>query len=399
MNIFKKVYTRTYQMIFRLVMPLMPFREPTILNSVNNISTILKIQNVNNVIIVTDSVINNLGLTKKLEEDLIKNGINFFVFDKTVPNPTISNVEDALIFYKNSNCQAIIAFGGGSAMDCAKALGARIARPNKSVVQMQGLMKVLKKIPLLIAIPTTAGTGSETTIAAVITNDKTKHKSSINDFNLIPTYAVLNESLTLNLPKKITSTTGMDALTHAVESYIGRSTTKQTRDASLRSTKLIFENIKKAYDNGNDAVARKNMLHASYLAGVAFTRSYVGYVHAVAHTLGGEYGVPHGFANAVILPIVLRHYGKAVYKKLKQLAVYCGVAFEDDSPQEATKKFIDKIEELNKYMQIPTKILGIKEQDIEKLSTYADKEANPLYPVPLLMDKNELKTLYYLIKE
>ena len=179
-------------------------------------------------------------LAVKVEETLQNNNIDVIIYDGTVPNPTTTNVLDALKLYQENNCQALIAFGGGSVMDCAKAVGAKVARPNKTLKQMKGVLKIGKRIPLLIAVPTTAGTGSETTLAAVITDSETRHKYAINDFPLIPSFALLNPALTVNLPKHITSTTGMDALTHAIEAYIGKSTTKQTRKCALSAIKIIF---------------------------------------------------------------------------------------------------------------------------------------------------------------
>ena len=327
------------------------------------------------------------------------NKIKYFIYDETIPNPTITNIEDALKIYNENNCEAIIAFGGGSVMDCAKMVGARVAKPNKTIAKMKGLLKIRKQIPTLIAIPTTAGTGSETTVTAVITDAETKRKYTINDFNLIPHYAVLDESLTLKLPPHLTSTTGMDALTHAIEAFIGNSTTKDTRQYSLEAMRLIFQNIEKVYEDGSNARARKHMLKASYLAGLAFTRSYVGYVHAVAHTLGGEYHTPHGLANAVILPYVLSEYGSKIHKKLKTIAVYCGIAHSYDSEQIASSKLINRILELNEKMGIPKAFNFIKKDDIPRLAKYASTEANPLYPVPVLMSAKELQKFYYKISD
>lgn len=397
MNIFSKIYCRAYQGIFRLVLPMMPYREPQIIDSVLDIKDVLKEKNISKVLIVTDQGIKNLKLTESLENDLKENEIAFEIYDKTIPNPTIENIEEAHQLYLSSECQGIIAFGGGSVMDCAKMVGARIARPNKTVSKMKGLLKVGKELPTLIAIPTTAGTGSETTVTAVITDEKTKRKYTINDFNLIPHYAVLDETLTLGLPKGLTSTTGMDALTHAIEAYIGNSTTKNTRHYALEAMRLIFQNIEKVYDDGTNARARKHMLKASYLAGLAFTRSYVGYVHAIAHTLGGEYHTPHGLANAVILPYVLSEYGKKIHKKLKEIAVYCEIAHSYDSENIAASKLLNKILELNEKMGIPKTFDFIKEEDIPRLSKYASAEANPMYPVPVLMSAKELQKIYYKI--
>ena len=284
-------------------------------------------------------------------------------------------------------------------MDCAKAVAARIAKPNQSLAQMKGILKVHKKLPLLIAIPTTAGTGSETTLAAVITDAETRYKYAINDFPLIPRYAVLDPKVTLSLPPFITATTGMDALTHAVEAYIGNSTTPGTRKNALDAVQLIFENLDRAYTNGSDKGARKNMLRASYFAGCAFTKSYVGYVHAVAHTLGGQYNVPHGLANAVILPFVLEEYGKTIYSKLARLAQAAGVADSDTSEEVAAKAFIQAIKDMKKRFNIGDTIPEIKEEDIPKLAHYADKEGNPLYPVPVLMDAHELEKFYYILMD
>lgn len=284
-------------------------------------------------------------------------------------------------------------------MDCAKAVGARIAKPNQSLAKMKGILKVHKKFPLLIAIPTTAGTGSETTLAAVITDAETRHKYAINDFPLIPRYAVLDPKVTLSLPPHITATTGMDALTHAVEAYIGRSTTYATRKDSLMAVKLIFENLDTVYNDGSNIEARRNMLKASFYAGCAFTKSYVGYVHAIAHSLGGEYNVPHGLANAILLPFILESYGECIYKKLYELGVEAGIVEKDTPYEVAARKFIDAIKDMKKRFQISDTVSAIKEEDIPKLAHYADKEANPLYPVPKLMDANELEEFYHLLME
>ncbi|MBQ3048306.1 MAG: iron-containing alcohol dehydrogenase [Clostridia bacterium] len=399
MNFFKKLYCRSYQTIFKLMLPFLPYRQPTILNSNDEVCNVLIKNNIQNVLLVTDEGIKSLNLTNKLEEQIKNKNINLFIYDKTVPNPTTENVEQALNIYKQNNCQALIAFGGGSVMDCAKAVGAKIAKPHKTLNQMKGVLKVGKKIPLLIAVPTTAGTGSETTLAAVITDSKTRHKYAINDFPLIPKYALLDETLTVGLPKHITATTGMDALTHAIEAYIGKSTTKQTRTCALFAIKTILENILKVYETPQDLKARKNMLIASYNAGIAFTKSYVGYVHAVAHTLGGKYNTPHGLANAVILPVVLKIYGKSAHKKLWKIGLYCKLFNSDISYEKGANIFINKIQQINTKMQIGTTIDALNKQDIPQLAKIADHEANPLYPVPQLWDAKKIEQVYYAILE
>lgn len=398
MNIFKKIYARIYQTVLKLALPFLPYKQPQILKSDNDIVETLRLHKIKSVLMVTYESLRNLSLTKSLEDTLNKTDINLVIYDKTVPNPTTQNVNDALALYKQNNCNAIIAFGGGSAIDCAKGVGALVARPNKTLGQMKGVMKVRKKLPLLIAIPTTAGTGSETTLAAVITDSKTRHKYAINDFPLIPKYAVLNASLTVGLPKSITSTTGMDALTHAIEAYIGRSTTKETRECALFAVKTIFDNILEVYNNPQNLKARENMLLASYKAGVAFTKSYVGYVHAIAHSLGGKYNIAHGLANAIILPYVLKKYGNKVHKKLWEMGVYAGLFNKNTNKHIGSKIFIEKILELNNKMGIGQKIPQIEENDINDLAEIAEKEANPLYPVPVIFSINDLKEIYYELK-
>ena len=398
MNIIKRMYCRTFQTVFKLALPILPYREPKILKTDKEIINVLKQNNIGNVMLVTDKGISNLGLTSSLEKELKESKIKVTVYSDTVANPTTKNVEEALKRYKENNCMALIAFGGGSPMDCAKAVGARIANPKKTLSKMKGILKVMKKIPLLIAVPTTAGTGSETTLAAVITDSETRHKYAINDFPLIPRYAMLNAKLTLGLPQNITATTGMDALTHAIEAYIGNSTTKQTRNCALFAVKTIFENLEEAYNNPNNFEAREKMLLASYNAGVAFTKSYVGYVHAVAHTLGGKYNVAHGLANAVILPYVLRKYGRKIYKKLWQMGVYANLFDKKTTYEVGAKLFVEKIEAMNKAMNIPTNISEIKDTDISELAKIAEKEANPLYPVPVLYTAKQLEEIFYEVK-
>ena len=399
MNIVSKIYCRTFQFGFRAALPVLPYREPKIINSCTKLNGVFEKENVKSVLVVTDKGIVGNGLVKPLKDVLKSNGISYTIYDDTLPNPTVKNVEDALKIYKSNSCNSIIAIGGGSAMDCAKAVGARVVYPKRTVNQLGGKLKVWRKLPTLIAIPTTAGTGSETTLAAMITDSDTHRKYAIMSFPIIPHYAVLDATLTYSLPPHLTASTGVDALTHAVEAYIGRSTTKETRRLALEATKLVFENVKKAYTDESDHTARENMLHAAYKAGIAFSKSYVGYIHAVAHSLGGKYGTPHGLANAVIMPYVLEAYGKCVYKKLHKLGIAAGVATENDAPMTGASKFINAVKDLNANMNIPNKLSGIQKEDIDALAKHAAKEANPLYPVPKLMTKKDLEKFYYKIAD
>lgn len=394
MNPIKAIYCRSVQAVLRAALPVLPYREPQVFHSCGELSTVFQKENIRRVLIVTDVGIVRSGIAAQLEAVLDEDDISYAVYDQTRPNPTVVNVEQALSLYRRYRCQALIAIGGGSSMDCAKAVGARLARPGTPLGKLKGTLRILRPLPTLIAIPTTAGTGSETTLAAVITDTQAQHKYVMNDFVLIPKYAVLDARLTLSLPPHLTATTGMDALTHAVEAYIGRSTTRQTRQEALEATRLVFANVERAYRNGKDYEARSNMLTAAYQAGIAFSRSYVGYVHAVAHSLGGQYNIPHGLANAVLLPYVLESYGSCIHRKLHDLAVAAGVASPQEEDAIAAAKFIRAIHQLNARMGIPETLEGIRPEDIPVMAAHAEKEANPLYPVPRLMTREELTFFY-----
>ncbi len=389
-----KLSCRIFQTAFHLTLPLLPYREPTTLRCVDELPSVLKKEGKRHVLLVTGSTMCKSEYFLACTALLDQSGISYTLYNKTQANPTTANVRDAKELYLKSGCDCILAFGGGSPMDCAKACGALLAYPNKSMQQLKGVLKVKRPIPLLIAIPTTAGSGSETTLTAVITDEHTHHKYTVNSFPLIPRYAVLDPKVTFSLPKHLTATTGMDALTHAIEVYVGRSTTKQTKAQSLEAIRLIFDHLPTAYRDPQNEAARAAMLRASYLAGCAFSKSYVGYVHAVAHTLGGAYDLPHGLANAVLLSIILREYGPAVHQKLYELAIAVGIASEGEPIKAAAEKLIAAIEEMNAQMNIPTGFAEIRQEEIPALAALADKEANPLYPVPVLWDQAELCTIY-----
>ena len=391
----KKAFYRVYQQTFRVAMCIFDWSEPTLLEgpgAIRKLPEFIKSKGLSKVLIVTDKGLMGIHLLDSLFEELDKAGVEYVVYDGTQPNPSIENIEDARQLYVDNNCQGVIAFGGGSPMDCAKAAAARVTNPKIPVRKMRGVLKLHHKLPPFFAVPTTAGTGSETTLAAVVTDTATHEKNAINDIRLKPRFAVLDPELTVGLPPHITSTTGMDALTHAVEAYIGKSNVKSTEAYAEKATKMIFENIEKAYNDGKDIVARDNMLKASFYAGQAFTRAYVGYVHAIAHNLGGQYGVPHGLANAVILPYVLEYYGETAHKRLAKLAAIAGVK-TDGTDKEKAEAFIEAIKTLNKNMNIPDGFDMVQEKDIPVIVERALKEGNPLYPVPKIMDKADCEAV------
>lgn len=322
---------------------------------------------------------------RALQEALDEQDILLSVFSSVEPNPSVETVEKIAAQYKFDRCDCFLVIGGGSPMDAAKAAAARLARPERSLSRLAGLLKVRRRVPTLIAVPTTAGTGSETTIAAVVTGSD-HHKYAISDLCLIPRYAILDPALTVGLPPHITAETGMDALTHAVEAYLSRFyNTGMTRALAESAVVTIFAHLERAYRDGASLEDRAAMLQASFDAGAAFTRASVGNVHAIAHTLGGLYGTPHGLANAVLLPLVLEDYGAAAYSRLARLAGLVGLPGE--TKEARAKAFIAEIRAMNARMGIPDHFDTIREEDIPLMSKWASQEANPVYPVPVIYDE------------
>ena len=385
----KKAYYRGFQAAFNIGARFLRWRRPVPISgtgSIRKIPELLKEEKVGRVMVVTGPTVGR-KLAPKILAELDKAGITWELFAEVEANPSVDTVNRIRNLYRDSGCQGFIAIGGGSPMDAAKAAAARVVRPGTPVGKMAGLLKVGKKIPPFIAVPTTAGTGSETTIAAVITDTETHHKYALMDLHLVPKYAILDPEMTRELPQKITSTTGMDALTHAVEAYL--CWTYNTRESIRLAEEAvceIFRYLERAYNDGDDMQARTGMLIAAYKAGFAFTRAGVGNVHAIAHTLGGLYNTPHGLANAVILPIVLEDYGRTVEKKLAHLAELTGV-MRSGTDAEKARAFVDEIRAMNRGMNIPTGFDFIREEDIPRMITWALAEANPVYPVPVIYDR------------
>ena len=390
-NIMFTLFCRIFQFVFNYGAKVLPWRKAIPLGapgSIGKIPELLREKKVKKPLLVTDKGLVKAGITERVIDVIAKAEFPYVVFSDVEPNPSVNTVNKIQKLYFAEACDGFIALGGGSAMDAAKGAAARVVRPKKSVNRLGGLLKVLKRIPPFIAIPTTAGTGSETTIAALITDTETHHKYAIMDLSIIPHYAILDPELTRGLPPAITAATGMDALTHAVEAYLCWTYgTKESIQFALDAVKLIFANLEKVYNDGNDLAGREAMLLASYKAGFAFTRAGVGNIHAIAHTLGGLYNTPHGLANAVILPKVLEDYGKKVHKKLARLAEAAGLVSGGKTSAEKARVFIDAIYAMNERMGIPRGFDFIKSKDIEQMIKWAAGESNPLYPVPVIYNK------------
>ena len=337
-------------------------------------------KDISRVMIVTTEGAVRRGVLDQLKPGFDELDITPFVFSDVKPDPDVDCVEEAAAFYRVNECQGIVAIGGGSVMDCAKIAGALAARKGAHALDLVGTMKVRAKLPYLIAVPTTAGTGSEVTAAAVLTDPDSKRKYAVSDLMLIPKAAVLDPALLVGLSPAMTAYTGMDALTHAVEAYINRYGSPKARDYGQHAVEIIFDSLKASYDDGTDMLLRKKMLMASYYAGIAFTNNMVGYVHALAHGLGGRYHVQHGLANAILLPVVLEEFGTSAHKRLAELAR--AVEIEGETDSELAEEFIAKIRELSASMGIPETIPEIREEDISELAAGAAAEGNPAYPVP-----------------
>lgn len=392
-----KIIYRLFQFILKWVAKVLPWKQPLVFEGEQSLLALKKHLSTlpyKNYLIITDSGIKKVGLLDDVKNTIQLESIEFTVFDETTPNPTIESIEKAYELYINHHCDALIGLGGGSAIDAAKAVGIRVKKPDTPLRKMKGILKVRKTLPYLIAIPTTAGTGSETTIATVVSNPDTHEKYAISDLSLMPKVAVLDPSLTKNLPKFFTATTGMDALTHAVEAYIGYGGTRFTNQMAESAVRIIHQYLKASYDEPHNLEARSQMLKASFQAGAAFTRAYVGNIHAIAHTFGGFYQVPHGYANAVIMPHVLKFYGKRIENKLAKLSDLLNLTDVSVSNSMKTKAFIDWIEDLNHYFNIPTQIEVPSKDDLEEMIQFAYKEANPLYPVPKIFSKMDFKVIY-----
>ena len=388
-----------YHKFLKFFLPLIRIPFPRLIKgegSILQIKYILKPNYFHPLIICSPSIIKN-HLLDSLLEDFKINNIDYSVYSNVKPNPTTPLVYEGRDFFINNKCDSIISIGGGSAIDLAKIIGLLITNSKENILEYKGLLKVKKKPVFNIAIPTTIGSGSEASVAAVITDEKNNDKFAINDPKLVPDVALLDSNLLANLPKNIIATTGMDALTHSIESLIGRASNKFITKTSLNSIKLIYNNLYNCYQNG-DNESCKNMQLASYYAGVSFTRGFVGYVHALSHSLSGEFDIPHGYANAILLPVVLEYYGKSIYNKLSLVSDCLNLTEKDASKKDKTNAVITWIKELNQAMGIPKKFsLNITENEIEKLMSHSLLESNPFYPVPKVLSSEDLGNIYHLV--
>ena len=390
---------RVRQAIFSPIQKTQLYMQPRMIkgeHALLDLVDVLKEKHLTHYMIVTTPGFIKRGTLQSFFEALTQNDIQYSIFHDVKPDPEISDVEKLKEMFIKDGCQALIAIGGGSAIDCSKAALACVQMKNLDVKTVLHTGRVSKQLPLLIAVPTTAGTGSEVTAGAVITDPIKKRKYVLSHLFLIPKYAVLDASLLTSLPAKMTAYSGMDALTHAIEAYINCFNNRKTNEYALCAIKSIFQYLVPSFEDGLNMQYRLELLEASYNAGVAISNNYVGYVHAIAHGIGGMYHLQHGMINAIILPIVLEEYGGAVVGKLAKIADVVGITGATD--QDKSKQFIQKLKELNHIFSIPTSIPEIQEEDIHYLATGAEKEGNPTYPTPVTWNVAQFEKVIRKIK-
>ena len=390
---------RFRQALFSPIQKIQLYMQPKIIkgeHALLDLVDVLKEKHLTHYMIVTTPGFIKRGTLQSFFDALNQNDIQYSIFHDLKPDPEISDVEKLKEIFVKEGCQALIAIGGGSVIDCSKAALACIQMKNLDVKTVLHTGRVSKPLPLLIAVPTTAGTGSEVTAGAVITDPIKKRKYALSHLFLIPKYAVLDSSLLVSLPSKMTAYTGMDALTHAIEAYINCFNNRKTNEYALCAIKSIFQYLVPSFEDGLNKHYRLELLEASYNAGVAISNNYVGYVHAIAHGIGGMYHLQHGMINAIILPIVLEEYGSAVVSKLAKIADVVGITGATD--QDKSTQFIQKLKDLNQIFSIPTSIPEIQEEDIHYLAIGAEKEGNPSYPKPVIWNVEQFEKVIRKIK-
>ena len=386
---------KNIQKVLKTVIKTLPFPKPTLFSGPGSslqLCEAIAQMNIQKILIVTDKMLVKIGLINDVTDKLSQLGVAFEIYDGVEPDPNYDQVDKGTKKLKETGCEAVLAVGGGSSIDAAKIICAK-ATNNKPISKMAGMFRIFKPILPLYTIPTTAGTGSEVTIAAVVSDPETHEKKAIMDPKIVPLMAALDANLMTGLPPHITAATGMDALTHAVEAYISANAIPETDAYALAATRLIMENLPKVMTDGSNLDARHNMALASYYAGLAFTKAGVGYVHAIAHNFGALYHTPHGLANSIVLPHVLDFSQNEVTERLAKLAEVSGLKNPEDNNVQLAQKFIDHVRTMSRDFNIPEKLEDLKEEDIPAISQNALKEAHFTYAVPKYMNQKTCESL------
>lgn len=393
----KVAFYKAIMQVLKLAGKLIPQTQPFIFSGKDAALALTKLiieQDKQHVFIVTDAVLNKLGIANKICEQLALHNVNVTVFDQVTPDPSESVVNDGIALLKAQQCDLVLAIGGGSSIDAAKMM-AVLAHSGQTIKGVAGLLKIKKFGLPLCVIPTTSGTGSEVTMAAVITDTDSQSKSLIVSPKMLAMATALDPLMMSGMPAKITADTGFDALTHAIEAYLSTYANAQTDQFSLTAIKVIFKQLPQCYHHGDDLDARQALALASCYAGLAFNKTNVGYVHAISHQIGAKYHSPHGFTNAVVLPFILEFYCQSCEQRLAEMAAAIGINTSLMSADEAAKQFIRAVKTLQKEVAIPAKLACINQQDITELSKSALQEAHYFYPVPKYLTRQQCETILH----
>ncbi|MBX9447494.1 L-threonine dehydrogenase [Dickeya chrysanthemi] len=336
----------------------------------------IQLQGFKHALIVTDGVLNKIGVAASVQQLLKKYQVDSAIYDGVQPNPTVANVDAGLKILKANNSDCVVSLGGGSSHDCAKGI-ALLAANGGEIADYEGVDVSAKPQLPLIGINTTAGTASEMTRFCIITDEVRHVKMAIVDKNVTPVMSVNDPVLMVGMPASLTAATGMDALTHAIEAYVSTAANPITDAVAIKAIELIRDHLRDAVKDGKNMVAREQMAYAQFMAGMAFNNASLGYVHAMAHQLGGFYNLPHGVCNAVLLPHVERYNASVAAARLKDVALALGVDVSGMDDKQGAEAAIVAISQLASDVGIPTglKDLGVKEEDFDILADNALKDA------------------------
>jgi alcohol dehydrogenase len=389
------LYYKLRAFVVTWVLRLLPRKAPMVFKGANSALVLCEqvaLLGFEKVIILTDDFLGSSGILDGIKRTLSENGVEHVVYDGVLPDPSFDQVQAGQAMVAAEHCEAVIAVGGGSVLDAAKMVCLLHTNPGE-LADFDGIQKCKNPGLPLFAVPTTAGTGSEITTAAIISDPTSHSKVPVVDSKMLPGYVALDAEMMKGMPPGITASTGMDALTHAVESILSTASTETTELQARAAVRLIFKYLVRACENGDDMEARDGMAMASFYAGAAFGMTSVGYVHGIAHQFGRVCGTPHGYANAMVLPEVLAAYGEVVYERLASLAILVGQGNEADPMAERAAGFIQSIADMRDAMNMPLTPEGLKHDDVAGIVKEAIAEAGNLYPVMRYMSAAELTAI------
>lgn len=389
------VASEAHLKVVGLLLKVLTIPKPTVFKSEGSslqLCQMIAQQGLRHVCLVTDEILYKLEITKPIEAELARLGIRVTLYTEIKPDPTVSLVNGGLTVLKIGGCDAILAVGGGSAIDCAKVMALAITNQKKPE-QLYGILRSRKAALPLFVIPSTAGTGSEVSGGAVITDDVTHDKNLVLDPKCVPVGVALDANIMKSMPRSVTAETGIDALTHAMESWLSRFANDTSDQYAFEAIRLILANLENACQDGSDMAAREAMAWASHIAGFAMNIAALGYVHAIAHQLGVKYQLPHGRANAIVLPYILDFNQLAAQDRLAKLSRALGLVSSTDSDERAARVVIERIKALIKNVGINVKVAKINKSDYPAIIQAAFKEAHGLYALPKYMTKKEMRQI------